>query len=144
MNNDVGEAVIDEVERNIYKEVSGAEYLSEIGLKHELDVDPEGVIYDVICKAFDLGFDYAHKEISDAITICEKVMKEQNSNKKFKVVAYVRAEDELNEPMSYEDCEKELESLEMMSDGETLYKIEEMPSLRVVGSDEATSDPLSW
>tara|TARA_B100000214_G_C23946828_1_gene618407 strand:+ start:895 stop:1302 length:408 start_codon:yes stop_codon:yes gene_type:complete len=114
------EEAINAVERQIYKEVDGVHYLSDIGLKHELDVDPEGVLYDVITAAYNKGL------LAAAETQHEHELEETKALKKFRVVSYMRAEVEDWEPQTYSECEKEVSHLEMMDDGENLYVIEEV------------------
>lgn len=136
----IGESIIDEAERAIYEEVPGTDYLSGINLKHDLDVDPEGVIYDIICSAFNKGYRYACKEAMDAIEACEKNMEKEQDRQKFIVVAYVQAVGDDQTPQSHEDCERLVAHLELMSDGETIYKIEAVPP----ADRELPNDPMNW
>ena len=122
------EEAINTVERQIYKEVDGVHYLSDIGLKHELDVDPEGVLYDVITAAYNKGFNAANEAQKDAQAQYEHELEETRVLKKFRVVPFTRSEclGEDWEPQTYAECEKEVDHLEMMNDGGNLYVIEEV------------------
>tara|TARA_B100000131_G_scaffold297925_1_gene317115 strand:- start:489 stop:905 length:417 start_codon:yes stop_codon:yes gene_type:complete len=117
---DIAEAI----EAKVLEEVQKIEGHPE--LDRSDTVATRAMVSDIIRVAFNKGYEQANKDRRDAEDQYAHETEERRLLKLWKVVPYMRIEEEDKERRSYADCEREIDHLEMMNDGENLYVIEEV------------------